>query len=82
MGRPECNAILKCLSYIKLSRFKKLSKNGVQHVDSPAAKPATLERDVRPLLFKFNEVHTILVFHDFYSSCLSPFFSFRLFKAG
>ncbi|KAJ8447230.1 hypothetical protein Cgig2_030461 [Carnegiea gigantea] len=39
-------------------RFKKLSKNGVQNIDGPAEKPATVERDVRPLLFKFNEGFT------------------------
>ncbi|KAK9288096.1 hypothetical protein L1049_016543 [Liquidambar formosana] len=39
-------------------RFRKLSSEGSQSTDNAIQKPATLERDSRPLLFKFNEGFT------------------------
>lgn len=39
-------------------RFKKLSSKGSQSIDIDVKKEATLERDLRPLLFKFNEGFT------------------------
>ncbi|GMH31224.1 hypothetical protein Nepgr_033067 [Nepenthes gracilis] len=39
-------------------RFKKLGGEGSQNAGSPMQKPATLQRDSRPLLFKFNEGFT------------------------
>ncbi|GAB4851908.1 hypothetical protein Ancab_031307 [Ancistrocladus abbreviatus] len=39
-------------------RFKKLDGQSTQNAGSPMHKPATLERDSRPLLFKFNEGFT------------------------
>lgn len=47
------------------SRFKKLSSEGSQSTDIVMKKEATAERDLRPLLFKFNEVQD-------YSWCLNP----------
>lgn len=38
------------------TRFKKLSSKGSQSIDIDVKKEATSERDLRPLLFKFNEV--------------------------
>ena len=43
-------------------RFRKLSSKGSQNTDNDKKKQATLERDSRPLLFKFNEVTTSLPF--------------------
>ncbi|KAM3756299.1 hypothetical protein ACB098_02G101700 [Castanea mollissima] len=40
------------------NRFKKLSSKGSQSIDIVVKKEATLERDLRPLLFKFNEGFT------------------------
>ncbi|XAR62771.1 hypothetical protein NMG60_11017642 [Bertholletia excelsa] len=39
-------------------RFRKSSGNGPHNVDNATKKPTTLERDSRPLLFKFNEGYT------------------------
>ncbi|KAF8388368.1 hypothetical protein HHK36_027034 [Tetracentron sinense] len=39
-------------------RFRKLSSKGSQNPDNMIQKPATLERDSRPLLFKYNEGFT------------------------
>lgn len=45
-------------SFNFFDRFKKLSGKGSENADNPKNKPATLERDSRPLLFKFNEGYT------------------------
>ncbi|KAF7133463.1 hypothetical protein RHSIM_Rhsim09G0051900 [Rhododendron simsii] len=45
-------------SFNFFDRFRKLSSKGSENADNPKNKPATLERDSRPLLFKFNEVTT------------------------
>ncbi|XP_059632203.1 uncharacterized protein LOC132274873 [Cornus florida] len=39
-------------------RFRKLSSKGSQNTDNAIQRPVTLERDSRPLLFKFNEGFT------------------------
>lgn len=38
-----------------------MSSKGSQTTDIAVKKEVTLERDLRPLLFKFNEVHDLLV---------------------
>lgn len=48
------------------TRFKKLSSEGSQSTDIVVKKEATSERNLRPLLFKFNEVQD-------YSWCLNSF---------
>ncbi|KAL6971104.1 hypothetical protein U1Q18_030786 [Sarracenia purpurea var. burkii] len=45
-------------SFNFFDRFRKLSSKGSQDTDSVKRKPATSERDSRPLLFKFNEGYT------------------------
>ncbi|PSS24093.1 Chromosome transmission fidelity protein [Actinidia chinensis var. chinensis] len=45
-------------SFSFFDRFTKLSSKGSQNTDTDKKKPATLERDSRPLLFKFNEGYT------------------------
>ncbi|CAL5413737.1 unnamed protein product [Camellia sinensis] len=42
-------------SFNFFDRFRKSSSKGSQDTDNAKNKPATLERDSRPLLFKFNE---------------------------
>ncbi|CAL5347593.1 unnamed protein product [Camellia sinensis] len=45
-------------SFNFFDRFRKSSSKGSQDTDNAKNKPATLERDSRPLLFKFNEGYT------------------------
>lgn len=45
-------------------RFKKVGSEGSQSTETVQRHPATIERDSRPFLFKFNEVH------NYYSSSL------------
>ncbi|KAG5531224.1 hypothetical protein RHGRI_025995 [Rhododendron griersonianum] len=45
-------------SFNFFDRFRKLSSKGSENADNPKNKPATSERDSRPLLFKYNEVTT------------------------
>lgn len=46
-----------CSSYMwSLTRFKKVNSKGSQNTDIAVQNTTTLERDSRPVLFKFNEV--------------------------
>lgn len=45
-------------SFSFFDRFKKVCNNGSQNMNCDIQKPGTMERDMRPLLFKFNEGFT------------------------
>ncbi|CAA2955451.1 Hypothetical predicted protein [Olea europaea subsp. europaea] len=61
-GLPERTKKLSGGSRNFFDRFRKVNNKGSQNTNNVVQRPVTVERDSRPLLFKFNEVWNYFIF--------------------